>query len=378
MHYECEKCGGHWKNDDKAIFLREKGHGGEAEWIPTKEPRRPNFQSYHISSLYSPLGMATWETICQEWIDAQGDPEQLRVFFNTVLGETWEERGEAPHMEPIRDRAYQEGYQVGGALPSYARPLIITAGVDVQKDRLECEFIAWARDKESWSLEYLVIPAEDKSDTSNLSDQCWKQIQKALFTPRAGLPTMMALVDSGFNTPVVYSFCESCGAPDNLMPSKGDSLPSSERSIFTISKNVPGTSCRLINLNTDKLKQEVYSSLRIGTPDGLPPKSGLPGYCHMPAGYDKKHYDGLMSEDRRPETTRYGRTRMTWHQHGRNEPLDARVGALAGLYVFQELLSDALREKYQLYTEGPDGTRQPRKLTAHEFWTILENAQKKA
>ena len=102
----------------------------------------------------------------------------------------------------------------------------------------------------------------------------------------------------------------------------------------------------------------------------MPPKSGLPGYCHFPAGYDKKHYDGLMSEDRRPETTRYGRTRMTWHQHGRNEPLDARVYALAGLYVFHELLSDALREEYHLYDEN----EQPRKLTWAEFWTLLENA----
>lgn len=365
VHYECEKCSGHWKNDDKAFFLKEKGRGGEAEWIPTKEPRRPNFLSYHINSLYSPLGMASWEAICQEWIDAQGDLDQLRVFFNTVLGLTWEERGEAPLKEPIRDRAQIEGYMAGGTLPSHAHPLIVTAGVDVHPNAIYCEFVAWARDKESWSLEYLTIPAVD---TSNLSDPCWQQLQKALFTPHGPLITMMALTDSGDKTTTVYSFCENCGAPDNLMPSKGDSLPSSERSLFTISKNVPGTTCRLILLNTDKLKQEVYGNLRIGTPDGNPPKSGLPGYCHFPADYDKRYYDGLTSENRHDKPTPRGGLRKVWQEHGANEPLDCRQYALGALYVFHDLWSESVREEYQLYDEN----EQPRKLTWAEFWTLLE------
>jgi len=364
VHYDCEKCGRSWKNDDKAYFLP------AGEWIPTSRARRPNLQSYHINSLYSPIGMATWETICQEWIDAQGNPDQLRVFFNTVLGETWEERGEAPLKEPIRDRAFTEAYQVGGDLPPYARPLIVTAGADVHPDAIYLEFVAWARDKESWSLEYLVIPAED---TSNLSDPCWQQLQKAFFTPHGTLPTMMALVDSGHQTTTVYSFCENCGAPNNLMPSKGDSLPSSERAIFTISKNVPVTTCRLILLNTDKLKQEVYGNLRIGTPDGNPPKSGLPGYCHFPAGYDKHYYDGLTSESRHDKPTPRGGLRKVWQEHGANEPLDCRQYALAALYVFHDLYSEELREELELYDEN----EQPRKLTWHELWSLLEQAQKK-
>lgn len=362
VHYECAECSAHWKNDDKATFLP------AGEWIPTAEARRPRLQSYHLNSLYSPVGMASWETICQEWLDAQGSPDLLRVVENTVFALTWEERGEAPLKEPIRERSNIEGYQVGGALPSYARPLIITAGADVHPDAIYCEFVGWARDKESWSLEYLAIPADD---TSNPSDECWKVFQKALFTPHGNLPTMMALVDSGFNAPMVYRFCENAGAPNNLMPSKGDSLPSSERRLFTISRDVPGTTCRLILLNTDKLKQEVYSALRIGTPDGNAPKSGLPGYCHFPRDYDKAYYNGLTSESRHPKPTPRGGQRLVWQEHGANEPLDCRQYALGALYVFHELLSDQLREEYHLFDED----EKPRKLTWQEFWTLLDRAR---
>jgi phage terminase large subunit GpA-like protein len=158
------------------------------------------------------------------------------------------------------------------------------------------------------------------------------------------------------------------------MPSKGDSLPSSERAIFNISKNVPGTTCRLILLNTDKLKQEAYGALRIGTPDGDPPKSGLPGYCHFPKDYDKGYYDGLTSESRHAKPTPRGGQRLVWQEHGRNEPLDCRQYALAGLYVFHDLLSEQFREEYDLYIEASDGTKQPRKLTWNEFWTLLERS----
>ncbi|KKL69650.1 hypothetical protein LCGC14_2112770, partial [marine sediment metagenome] len=105
VHYECEKCGGHWKNSDKAVFL------GLGEWRPKAEPMEPNYRSYHLSSLYSPVGMRSWESICQQWIETKDDPEKQRVFINTVLGETWVEKGIAPRHERIMLR--REGYPTG-------------------------------------------------------------------------------------------------------------------------------------------------------------------------------------------------------------------------------------------------------------------------
>ena len=38
--------------------------------------------------------------------------------------------------------------------------LFLTAGVDVQKDRIEVEVVAWGRGKESWSVDYRVIEGD--------------------------------------------------------------------------------------------------------------------------------------------------------------------------------------------------------------------------
>ena len=43
---------------------------------------------------------------------------------------------------------------------------LITAGVDVQADRLEMEIAGWGRDEESWSIAYHVIPGDVTRDFS--------------------------------------------------------------------------------------------------------------------------------------------------------------------------------------------------------------------
>jgi phage terminase large subunit GpA-like protein len=35
--------------------------------------------------------------------------------------------------------------------------LVLTAGVDIQKDRIECEVVGWGKDHESWSIAYRVF-----------------------------------------------------------------------------------------------------------------------------------------------------------------------------------------------------------------------------
>jgi len=84
--------------------------------------------------------------------EAQKNPALLQVFINTVLGETWAQQGEAPDWQRLYER--REDYKIG-AVP--AGGLFLTAGVDVQRDRIECEVVAWGRGKESWSVEYRVF-----------------------------------------------------------------------------------------------------------------------------------------------------------------------------------------------------------------------------
>ena len=81
----------------------------------------------------------------------------------------------------------------------------MTVGVDTQDDRLEAEFVAWGRDAESWSIEYLVF----WGDTADLNSEAWQGLHKALNEKHAGLIVNACLIDEGgHRTEQTRLFCE--------------------------------------------------------------------------------------------------------------------------------------------------------------------------
>jgi phage terminase large subunit GpA-like protein len=352
VHYECEKCGAPWKNDDKAWFLP------RGEWRPTAVSRELGLRSYHISALYSPLGMQTWEAICQEFVGIGDDVAKLRTFINTVLGETFEEKGWAPHPERIKARNAEDYH--AGQLPETARPLVLTAGVDVQDDRLAVEVIAWGRDMESWSISYEEIPG----DTSDLTSEAWKGLHALFNAKHAGFDIDAVLIDEGgHRTEQVRHFCEGFGP--GVRAVKGD--PWRRGAGIFSRRDIPGHDRGVIMLNVDALKEVVYGFVVKGTPDGLPPREPFPGYCHFPLDYSESYYKMLASEERFLDRGRDGQKIMRWRKvHTRNEALDCRVYGLGALYVF---FDDWRR----------DVTKEDETEQAHgwgEFWGVGEERQR--
>ena len=84
--------------------------------------------------------------ISRMWGAAQSTDEAKRSFKNSVLGETWIETGEAPDWQRLYER--REAWQIG-TVPSGG--LFLTAGADVQKDRIEVDVWAWGRDSKAGS-----------------------------------------------------------------------------------------------------------------------------------------------------------------------------------------------------------------------------------
>jgi hypothetical protein len=78
---------------------------------------------------------------------AKKTPDLMKGFVNTVLGLPFEEEAEAPEWQRLYER--REAWRIG-LVPEPG--LFLTAGVDVQKDRIEVEVVAWGRGKESWSV----------------------------------------------------------------------------------------------------------------------------------------------------------------------------------------------------------------------------------
>jgi phage terminase large subunit GpA-like protein len=280
-------------------------------------------RGYHLSSLYSPVGWYGWAEAAADFIAAQKDDALLKQFVNTVLGETWKQKGEAPDWERLYAR---RGTHPAGQVPEQC--LIITAGVDVQKDRIELEFVAWAADRQSWSLDYVVLDGDTSRPEvwKKLSDQLYREFVSAhgeVFTVRR-----MA-IDSGYATQEVYAWARNHPA-DRVMVIKGHNgamavgAPSAADITFSGRKIKMGL--KIWPVAGGILKSELYGQLRLGLDEsGEPP----PGYCHFP-NYAPDYFKQLTAEVLRPRTVR-GIPRLEWEKPlgVRNEVLDCQVYARA-------------------------------------------------
>ena len=206
--YHCEGC-------DQPIAEHHKTAMLEAgEWRATCDAADPGTVGYHLSALYSPIGWLSWERIVRAWDAAQGSDEAIKAFRNTILGETWVETGEAPDWQRLADR--RETWD-GGTVPE--RGLFLTAGADVQKDRIEVDVWAWGRGLESWLIDHLVIEG-GPGDPG-----CWQQLTNLLgqtWEHASGHPMTLArlAIDTGYETSAVYAWSRQVGFAQ-VAPVKG-------------------------------------------------------------------------------------------------------------------------------------------------------------
>ncbi len=320
--YSCEHC-------EEAIPHRYKAKMlANGRWIATKpENANPDTVGFFISSLYSPFAGYTWSHIAADYEDAIGDTPKMKTFVNTVLGECWKEEGEAPPYKNLYNR--REEYQPNTPNKDVA---FITAGVDVQKDRLELELVGWCEGKRAYSIDYRVL----MGDTAKLP--VWDELAKVVGErwvreDGAEMPLRMMAVDTGYNTSYAYDFCRRFDAT-RVVPVKGsDSLNlhiSAPRQIDTSrsGRKIGGT--RVWMVGSSMIKSEIYGCLRLEKQeDGTPP----PGYCHFPQ-YDENYFKGLTCETLQFRVVK-GFRKYEWVKpdHARNEPLDCRVYARAAAAV---------------------------------------------
>lgn len=108
--------------------------------------RLPSLQPVFASGLAVVGADRAEAEACQTAVEAK------RSFINTVLGESWVETGEAPDWQRLYDRRHD--YRLG-SVP--AGGLLLTAGADVQRDRIEVSIWAWGRGLTSWLIDHVVI-----------------------------------------------------------------------------------------------------------------------------------------------------------------------------------------------------------------------------
>jgi len=321
--YICEECGSYIEERHKTAMLR----GGE--WRSTAVGDGIT-KGYHINSLYSPAGWKAWVEILQEFEDASKDPALLKTFVNTTLGEPFEEAYSARlDAEGLAKRS--GGYEL---LTVPAAGLVVVAGCDVQRDRVEIIQRAYGEGEQSWLVNYAVVHGDPQRP------ELWAQVLNVLdmeFQHESGaiVRTYAAAVDSGDGetTHAVYAFARQ-NRHRHILAVKGMSqagkpvLGKPTKQDINIRKQTIKNGVELWPYGSDTAKSTIYQRLK-NTEAG-------PGTFHWPMGLPAEYWQQLTAEKQIVRMLN-GFPKRVWVKadSARNEVLDCEGMALAALqYIY--------------------------------------------
>lgn len=310
---ECEGCASQIREAQKPLMMR---HG---KWLATAESN--GVAGFHLNELLSPW--SPWRKIRDEFLAAKGDPELLRVFINTSLGEVWQEQGEGVDLEKVQART--ETY----AAPVPDPVLFLTAGIDVQDDRLEMTVDGWAFGEENYKIAHLII----WGDTGK--PEVWKDLDDHLLMGRwrradgVDLRIKAACVDTaGHATQRAYAFCKGKRGRRifAIVGRAGEGKPyvsSPARKRYGRSK-LP---VELFTVGVDEVKRTIYRRLAEAEPG--------PGYIHFPdtADFGPEYFAQLAAEKMVTSYKHGVPVRRFVRTRERNEALDCSVYSYAAMQL---------------------------------------------
>ncbi len=342
--YLCKKCGALWNDAERFAAIR------AGEWIAGKPFR--GHASYHLSELYSMFRRL--RDVVTSFLEKKA-ANDLQTFFNVSLAETWAEQGEEVDHHLLLNRCEPFAAEVPAGV------VTITAGVDVQRDRLELELVGWGVGYESWSLDYQVFYGDPTLPETN-PDSPWYELndyREQIWQHEHGhqLKLFAVCIDSSDQTDHVYNYCKGKGGR-RVFAIKGVggwgrpvvASPSRRRNGR---KNIRPVD--LFPVGVDEAKLIVIKRLGIKEPGA--------GYCHFPEGRDEEFFEQITAEKM---ITRYrkGFPFREWHKtRERNEALDCRVYALAALHLMNVNLQ---RMAKKLESALPEQTTKPESVPTEQ------------
>ena len=317
--FRCPKC---LEEYSELMWKKQEG-----SWIAQNEKAKGT-RSFKLNAFVSPW--YTWDKIISEYLTVKDDPDLYKVFVNTVLGETYEVKGEIENEEYLVKR--REIYTA--ELPDGV--LFLTAGVDTQDRWLEYEIVGWGKGDESWGIKHgIVMGSPAERETWQTIDDVLKDTYR--FNDSVGLTVSCSCIDSGGHfTSKVYEYCK---ANQNyrifaIKGQGGSGIPIINRVTRTKKENAA-----LIILGVDEGKTAIINALKVKTVGPL--------YCHFPANreYDVAYFKGLISERLVPRKYK-GKIITNWEKvssDARNEPFDIRNYARAALKLVNPVFKDVER-----------------------------------
>ena len=351
ISWACPECG--------CLSSEEEMRRQPARWIAENpEGYARGHRSFWLNAFSSPW--QSWEKVVYAFLRARNDPQRLKVVFNTMLGELWEDRGDLEDEDTMMARREDYGAREDGTpvdLPEGV--LVLTCGVDTQDTFFSYEVVGHGFYGETWGIKKGVVMGDPNDDeTWALLDGVLDKVYR--FKDGRGLSISMTCIDSGgHKTQSVYKHCrDRIGKRVFAIKGQGGdgvpfTRPPSKVNIVVNGRNV--AKAFLYSIGVDAGKATIMSNLKVQEPG--------PKYCHFPRGedrgYDHSFFNELLSERMVMKQER-GRVRWAWEripgiQH--NEALDARNYALAALRILDPNM-DAVADRLRAVRRGGDATKQ--------------------
>jgi phage terminase large subunit GpA-like protein len=218
---------------------------------------------------------------------------------------------------------------------------VLTAGVDVQGNRIECEVVGWGENDRSWSIDYFILRGNPAMP--DLWQELDERILKARYRHASGaqMKITSAFVDSGDgnHTRRIYWFCRPRQVR-RVFACKGLAGPGQTLIRPRAQARVHRGSVVLRLVGVDTAKESLYANLK--------EEDGGTGYCDFPSGYkdefgavhllphyDTEYFEQLTGEKLVTEMDGMTPVRKWVKKRERNEALDCRVYAMAALEDLQ-------------------------------------------
>lgn len=317
--YHCSGCGSGWTDEQRWAAVK------RGRWHATAPFN--GVAGFHLNELCS-----TWSRLydmVKAFRRAKDNPERLKVFINTVLGEPSKERGAAPDWKRLYDRRETWTRAPG-------RVGVITAGVDVQRDRLEVSIWGWGQNKESWLISHEALYGKPEETG------VWEALRDFLSRPIAledgrYLGVSAAGIDSGdgVTTSYVYDFvrrdrrCHAVKGQDNLSAAVG--LPS-RKDVSRSGKRLAGL--KVWPVGSSFIKAETYGFFNLESPTRESGEGFPEGFIHLSDNVASEEICRQLVSEKQAVTVnrKTRRARLEWvKDRERNEALDCRVYARAML-----------------------------------------------
>lgn len=330
-------------------YLNEESHKTsaleEGFWEPQNDAGE--YPSFRINALYKPLGWGSWfQTVKDYRKSKRTGIHAYKVWYNTKRALPWEEEGTKAEPTSLMSRREVYNHDVPDGVK------IITAGVDVQDDRLEAEAVGWGPGFENWAIEKIVLWGDTSQNRvwMDLDTWLWSSWERGDGTRQHIAATC---IDSlGHRTEEVYLFCKPRESR-RIFPcygKGGDGLPILGRVTRRHKSGV-----YLFPIGADTAKDVLLAQLLTQQPG--------PNYCHFPKSpeYDAEHFKQLTAETKVRKLIA-GRMVMKWEKtRDRNEAIDIRQLSRAALEITSVDLDEMTTYLAQPTELTPRKTRKTRR-----------------